>query len=102
MEVKINAPVAISLVSHTTNTNGELFSFIDDCKNLMKNIPQVRLKHYYREANHCADTLAKFGANMEDDFVVFESPPSLIVSLLHSDKLGLTQDRICNIVGDTT
>jgi len=39
---------------------------------------------------------------MEDDFVVFEYPPSLIVSLLHSDKVGLTQDRICNIVVDAT
>ena len=39
---------------------------------------------------------------MEDDFIVFESPPSLIVSFLYSDKMGSTQDRICNNVVDTT
>lgn len=64
----------------------------------MKNIPQVRLKHCFREANCCADALAKFGTNMEDDFVVFESPHPLIASLLQSDKLGETQARICNLV----
>ena len=39
---------------------------------------------------------------MEDDFIIFESPPSIIATLLHFDKLGLTQDRGCNIVVDTT
>ena len=68
----------------------------------MKNIPHVRLKHCFREANQCADALAKFGTNMENDFAVFESPPSIIVSLLHLEKLGFTQDCICNIVVDTT
>lgn len=39
---------------------------------------------------------------MEDDFIIFESPPSIIATLLHFDKLGLTKDRGCNIVVDTT
>ena len=69
---------------------------------IWRNIPQVRLKHCFREANYCADALAKFGADMEDDFVVFASPPSIIANLLFSDKLGVTQDRICNSVVATT
>ena len=101
VEVEVDFLVAISLLSQTTHTNGELSFLIDDCRNLMKNIPQVRLKHYFREANWCADALAKFGTNMKNDFAVFESPP-IIVSLLHSEKLGFTQDCICNIVVDTT
>lgn len=68
----------------------------------MTNIPQVRLMYCFREVNRCADALAKLGTNMEDDFAVFESPPSCIVNILHSNKLGLTQDRICNIVVNTT
>ena len=39
---------------------------------------------------------------MEDDFVVFASPPSVIASLLYSDKLGVTQERFCNSVVATT
>ena len=102
VEVEIDASVAVFLLSQATHTNGEFSSLIDDRRNLMKNIPQVRLKHCFREANRCTDALASFGANMEDDFVVFEYPPSLIVSLLYSDKMGLSQDHICNIVVDAT
>ena len=36
---------------------------------------------------------------MEENFVVFDVPPHVIVSLLMLDKLGMTQDRICNEVG---
>ena len=41
MEIDIDVFVAISLLSHSTSTNGELSSLIDDCRSLMKNIPQV-------------------------------------------------------------
>jgi len=75
VEVEIDASAAVSLLSQATHTNGELSSFIDDCRNLMKSIPQVRLKHCFREANRCADALAKFEANMEDDFIVLNPLP---------------------------
>ena len=41
VEIDIDVFVAISLLSHSTSTNGELSSLIEDCRNLMKNIPQV-------------------------------------------------------------
>ena len=72
MEVEIDASIAVSLLSQATHTNGEFSSLIDDRKNLMKNISLVRLKHCFREANRYTDALTNFGANMEDDFVVFE------------------------------
>ena len=98
----MDASAVISLLSQTTHANGEFSSLIDDCKNLIESIPQARLLHCFREANRCTDALAKFGTSMEDDFAVFESPPPFIAKLLHSDKLGLTQDRVCNMVVITT
>ena len=35
---------------------------------------------------------------MEDDFVTFDSPPLSIVNSMRFDRLGLTQNRICNVV----
>ncbi|KAK7829755.1 piezo-type mechanosensitive ion channel like protein [Quercus suber] len=66
--VEVDASVAVSLLSQDVQTNGEFSSLIDDCRNLMKSIHQVQLKHCFREANRCADAIAKF------------------------DKMGLTQD----------
>nr|POF22818.1 putative ribonuclease h protein [Quercus suber] len=59
--VEVDASVAVSLLSQDVQTNGEFSSLIDDCRNLMKSIHQVQLKHCFREANRCADAIAKFG-----------------------------------------
>ena len=97
VQVEVDASTVISLLSQATHANGEFSLLIDDCKNLMESIPHVYLLHCFREANQCADTLAKFGTSMEDAFAIFESPP-FIAKLLHSNKLDLTQDRVCNMV----
>ena len=102
VEVEVDASVAISLLSQDAHSNVEFSSLIDDCRSLMKNIHKVQLKQCFKEANRCADALAKFGSTMVEDFIVFESSPGFILNLLHFDKMGLTQDRVCNIVVDTT
>ena len=101
VQVEVDASAVISLLSQATHANGEFSLLIDDCKNLMESIPQVYLLHCFREANRCADSLAKFGTSMEGAFAIFESPP-FIAKLLHSDKLDLTQDHVCNMVVITT
>ena len=35
---------------------------------------------------------------MEENFVVFDAPPPVIAPLLILDKLGMTQERVCNEV----
>ena len=50
----------------------------------------------YREANKCADFLARAGLLLESEFVVFPSPPVDLVSLLEADAVGLFVNRLCN------
>ena len=68
----------------------------------MKKIPQSQIKDYYREGNKCVDRLARLGTYMEESFVIFYASPPIIVTLLTLDKLGSTQDHICNQVVHTT
>lgn len=39
VEVESDALVAVSLLSQAIRTNGDFSSLIDDCRNLMRNIP---------------------------------------------------------------
>ena len=56
----------------------------------MANLTQVRIAHVFREANRCADILAKKGCCMREDFVIFDVSPSDELSrLLVSDRNGL-------------
>ena len=98
IEVEVDASSVVSLLANAAETNSEFAPLVDDCRDLLKRIPQARIKHCYREGNKCADRLARLGADMEENFVVFDAPPPVIAPLLILDKLGMTQERVCNEV----
>ena len=56
------------------NNDSEIFlmePLLTDCRNLLKEILNKCMIHTYREANQCADALAKLGAQSLSYFVVF-------------------------------
>ena len=59
---------------------------LSDCRRLLVAIPNKRVVHTFREANQCADTLARFGGSSISNFVVFLCPPPVMVDLLLADK----------------
>ena len=62
VEIELDATAAISLVSSNVNSNGVLSGLVDDCRELLLRLPQVKLLHCFREANFYADVLAKLGS----------------------------------------
>ena len=80
VEVKLDATTAISLVLSNSRTNGSLFGLVDDCRELLLQMPQVKVSHCFREANLCADALAKMGAAASDGGACFVCPPPLLLT----------------------
>lgn len=67
-----------------------------DSRDLLLQLPQVKVSHCFREANFCADPLAKLGASASDGGACLDSPPpSLLLTLLLFDCLGLYHNRLC-------
>jgi len=62
VEIELDASAAISLVACNVNSYGDLSGLVDDCKELLLRLSQAKLSHYSREANFCADALAKMGS----------------------------------------
>lgn len=58
VEIELDATIAISFISGNSNTNGDLSGLVDDCRDLLLQLPQVRMLHCYHEANSCAYALA--------------------------------------------
>ena len=58
-------------------------ALVSDCKSGLREIPLVQIHHCYCEANKCADALARRGALLSQDFVVFLDPPA-DVAFLHT------------------
>jgi len=63
-----------------------------DYRKLLVAIPNKRVVHTFREANQCADVLARFGGSSISNFVVFLNPPLVVVDILLADK----ENSYCN------
>lgn len=66
----LDAMFVVNWVSSPICTNITHSSLIMDCREFQSLILQVKVKHCFREANHCADTLAKFGATLQQFFFI--------------------------------
>ena len=60
---------------------------------LNKDIPMVRVQHCFREANKCANALARRGALLGQDFVIFLEPVADVALLLDLDSAGVQFDH---------
>lgn len=58
---------------------------VDYCWQLVSQLDQV----CYREANSCADYLARKGALHASNFILYQDPPVDLLELISSDKSGL-------------
>ena len=94
VEIELDAAAAINLLSGNSNTNGDLSGLVDDCRDLLKQLPHARMLHCYREANACADTLARMGAASVGGDAYFVTPPHNVFPLLNFDFLGKHRNRL--------
>lgn len=74
--IELDALLIVNMISGVSAFSRCLSPLVDDCKALLRRIPQYQVKHCFREANAMADSFVGSGATMEDDFVVFNFPPA--------------------------
>ena len=96
--IELDSKSIVEIFNSQTHANTFISSLIEDCKHMISKIPQTRTRHIFREANRCADFLAKLGTSCEDDFIVFSSPPVDLLSVLEADARGQFVSRLCSDV----
>lgn len=82
LEVELDAKFIVDLLQAKLVTNRSFSPLLNDCKLLLSSFQQVRVKHVFREANFCANALARRDLLQDEDFVVVETPPYEINSFL--------------------
>ena len=95
VDIQLDAKAVIELLANPLCSNNVVTPIVDDCRLLLSQIPQVRLSHCYREANGCADFLAKNGITQDRDFIVYVDPPMELLELIRSDCSGMYHNRLC-------
>ncbi|XP_075649993.1 uncharacterized protein LOC142620516 [Castanea sativa] len=63
-------------------------------KTLINSMPNCTVTHIFREANKCADIMAKMGVDLVTDFQVLYEPPPVVDNALAFDKAELFCNRL--------
>jgi ribonuclease HI len=85
LDIEMDSLVSVDLVLSNSVANVFLRSIVDDCRCMMEKFASVTLKHIYREANACADLLAKEGCSQLLPFISFTAPPASVLECLAFD-----------------
>ena len=94
MEIELDAKVIMDLINSNSISNRVYTPLLHDCRLLLSQLQQVRVAHVFREANKCADFLAKRGCYLQADFDVYDQPPLLICFLYYTQMC-----MVCLFVG---
>lgn len=89
VEVELDSKSIVDAISNLEYSNTFASPLMDDCSHFIKQVPQICFKHCFREANRCADALARMGGLLDADFTIFECPPVDVSSFLEFDSNGL-------------
>ena len=85
----------VEVLKNNAYVNNIVFPLLDDCRHLAACFQQIQFKHCYRQANWCADLLARMGAVQGNDFISFVSPPVDICNVFEEDLNGVYFNRMC-------
>ena len=86
--------LSIVLLMNNSKVNLLMEPLLSNCRKLLAAIPNKRVVHTFREANQCADMLARFGGSSISNFVVFLNPSPVVVDILLANK----ENSYCNIL----
>ena len=75
----------VKLFSSSSSSNRLTWPLVAECRDILQVFRQVQLSHYYREANHATDILAKIGSSQCEDFVYYVTPPFSLLDVLAFD-----------------
>ena len=94
--VELDAKAVVDVLRNYSYDNRIISPIMDDCRQLVLCFQQIQIKHCYRQANRCADMLAKMGVEQEIELLNLLSLPMDILQILQDDKDGLYVNRTCH------
>ena len=101
LTVEVDALAVANLLSSENierNSTHPYSAIIINCRSLLCHFEEAQVKHVHREANHCADLLAKDHFNAPMGLFVHPHPPFCILYQLLADYWGVVYLRLCNLL----
>ena len=93
---ELDAQVIVNLVlAKKKPSNGSYSPLLNNCRYLLGQFHCIKINYVFREANRCADNLARAGCSFSENFIVLDLPPSDdLCNFLSSNAAGLYSLRL--------
>ena len=95
LEIEVDAKSIVDVLGNLSYVNNIISPILDDCRQLITRFQQVQIMHCFRQANQCADDLARMSFRMHDDFKLYDSPPVDVLDVFEGDLIGMYLNKIC-------
>ena len=96
-QLELDSKVVLTWLTNTNmNYPTNMLPLICDCRNLLDQKWEVHMQHVYREANGCADALAKRGTCHRNMMTMYNECPNFVYVSYMRDLTGLGETRLCN------
>ena len=93
VEIEIDAKTTFGWIIEEYSSSLHHASLSLDCNILLSQIPQVKMSHYFHEANKCADTLTKKCPALDQDIMYLIVLLVNLCLLLFYNNVGLYYER---------
>ena len=87
--VELDASMIVDALTKPDYVNNIISPIFDDCKQLLTHFQQFQICHCFRQANCCADMMARKGAEQQLDYCAFYSPPVDVLEIFRKDLDGM-------------
>ena len=95
LEIELDAKSIVDALGNPSYVSNIISPLLDDCRLLISRIPQICIKHCFRQANRCANSLARMCYCLDTDFSTFDSPHVDLVDVFEDDLNGMYVNRFC-------
>ena len=96
LQLELDSKVVLTwLTNPYVNYPTNMMPLICDCRNLLILEWEVHMRHVYREANGCADALAKRGTCQRTVETIYEHYPTFVDVSYIRDLAALGETRLC-------
>ena len=93
MILELDAKFIVELMQKEDCNQNSIDALVRNYKSGLREIPLVQIQLCYREANKYTNALARRGALLPQDFVVFLEPPADVAFLLSLDSAGMVYEH---------
>lgn len=71
--IELDAESIVNVLQKSSYAYNIISLILGDCRLLISHMQRTQIKHCFRQANHCTDSLARFSFSQTFDFLLFDT-----------------------------